>query len=109
MSAQRGVMLDVKVFSVVEFGADPWVNIWSGATFVAEMDWRPQMDSPSFDALAREAVLHACLILGDERIPLTPKSAAWLVSALLAVRHRYAPATRHDALSELHRVEPQEL
>jgi predicted nucleotidyltransferase len=106
VSARHGVDLDLKVFPVRTLVADPWVNLWHGAAFVAGRDWRDDLPQPSLDDLAREAVLHTCLIAapGDNHRPA--KALGWLTTTLLAVRHGYAAPTREDALIEFNRREP---
>lgn len=106
VSTRYGVQLDVKAFSASAFVSDPWVDIWRGAAFVGGVDWRADIPAPSLDDRAREAVLHACLI-GARTRALSFKASTWLVSALLAVRHGYAPPTRLEAIEQFQAQEPE--
>lgn len=127
LAESSGVALDFHLHPYESLIADPYVDLLRTGRHVYGVDYRPLFPEPSLDALAREAVLHACAysthIRRQEKVQLPlehpstsdeffgrlpkrkpvrhAKTLSWLSSAYLAGRHEYAPVSAADALSAL--------
>jgi hypothetical protein len=124
VAATTGVPIDLHLQPLDALIHDPWVDLRRTGWWIAGPDIRSLLPQPSLDALAREAVVIACLYatdirktehlswpfvhpdtseasfgrLSDGGIRGLAKSLAWLTSARLASRYRYAPTSAADAI-----------